>query len=245
MQSETTPYRPSPPPLDAEGFVKSFSLGDLDGAAASFDELGFVVIDGVLSEAERMDTINDIWAVIEGFCAWEARHPSRRPAVVAPTLAWWGGWLARPGAEPCGVAQSREPQPSRGLRAHRGAGRLAMQCRQLRGAASNAEGADAPVAAPDAKPHRCHHYRRSGAGCRTLLIFSDEELADLGAAHNIVQCPDGYDYDEVKQPSVFCASQQSKVTWIVEVSCTHTHTHAQACNEYKGPRSGQSRNGVF
>ena len=68
MQSETTPYRPSPPPLDAEGFVKSFSLGDLDGAAASFDELGFVVIDGVLSEAERVDTINDIWAVIEGFC---------------------------------------------------------------------------------------------------------------------------------------------------------------------------------
>ena len=60
MQSETTPYRPSPPPLDAEGFVKSFSLGDLDGAAASFDELGFVVIDGVQKRTSTARNCNDV-----------------------------------------------------------------------------------------------------------------------------------------------------------------------------------------
>ena len=106
MQSGTTPYRPSPPPLDAEGFVKSFSLGDLDGAAASFDELGFVVIDGVLSEAERMDTINDIWAVIEGFCggklgihrddprSWRQRWPGGGPGLLGQALSP-AAWLNR------------------------------------------------------------------------------------------------------------------------------------------------------
>ena len=43
-----------------------------------------MVVDGVLSEAERTDTINDIWGVIEGFCGGrlgiQRDHPVRTHA---------------------------------------------------------------------------------------------------------------------------------------------------------------------
>jgi hypothetical protein len=55
----------SPVPLDAEGYVQSFSPSQVDAYRRFYDEYGFVVIHSVLPEADCSATIDEIWAIIE------------------------------------------------------------------------------------------------------------------------------------------------------------------------------------
>lgn len=98
-----TTYRPRELPHDDEGFVQSFRLEDADGIQAFFDEYGFVVVNDVLTEHERMATISDIWDIIESFCggrlninrndpsSWQKRWPGGGPGLLgqAKTPSSW------------------------------------------------------------------------------------------------------------------------------------------------------------
>ena len=121
-------YRPKPLPLDGEGFVQPFGIDDLAGAREFFDEFGFVVVDGVLSEAERTETINDIWGVIEGYCggrlgiqrdhpgSWRQHWPGGGPGLLGQALspAAWHTRLGARGRAPAAadrLALRPAPQP--------------------------------------------------------------------------------------------------------------------------------------
>jgi hypothetical protein len=98
-----TTYVPRELPLDHEGFVRSFAVEDSEGIQAFFDEYGFVVVNGVLTEEERVATISDIWTLIEKFCggkfnitrddpsSWQKRWPGGGPGLMgqAKTAASW------------------------------------------------------------------------------------------------------------------------------------------------------------
>jgi hypothetical protein len=101
-----TSYQPKELPLDAQGFVQSFALEDSEGSQAFFDEFGFVVVDNVLSKKECEDTINEIWALIEGFCggklnisrdhppSWRKRWPGGGPGLLGQATTQQA-WLNR------------------------------------------------------------------------------------------------------------------------------------------------------
>lgn len=55
-----------PLPKDSDGFAVSFSVDDEAGFKKFFDEYGFVVVDGVLSEEECNASIEEIWQELEG-----------------------------------------------------------------------------------------------------------------------------------------------------------------------------------
>lgn len=50
---------------DSEGFLKSFSLSQLEEANKFLEDFGFVVIDGVLTKEECNATIDEIWEVVK------------------------------------------------------------------------------------------------------------------------------------------------------------------------------------
>jgi len=98
-----TTYEPRTLPLDDEGFVQAFDVEDGEGMQVFFDDYGFVVVNGVLNEDERVATISDIWSIIEGFCggkfnisrddpsSWQKRWPGGGPGLIGPakTAASW------------------------------------------------------------------------------------------------------------------------------------------------------------
>ena len=98
-----TAYQPKTLPVDGDGFVQAFSLDDTAGLQSFFEEYGFVVVDGVLGEAARADTIREIWATIEGCCggrlnidrddpsSWRRRWPGGGPGLLGQAVgaaAW-------------------------------------------------------------------------------------------------------------------------------------------------------------
>lgn len=62
---ETKTFEPLEVEVDDEGFVKSFALDDREGYLKFFEEYGFVVVNGVLSEEEVEASVNEIWQEVE------------------------------------------------------------------------------------------------------------------------------------------------------------------------------------
>ena len=96
-------YVPKLVPLDADGFARSFAVEEVVGLKSFFAEFGFVVVRDVLTEDERVATVDGIWATIEGFCGgklgldrndprtWCKRWPGGGPGLLgkATTPAAW------------------------------------------------------------------------------------------------------------------------------------------------------------
>ena len=77
--TEKKMFKPPVVPRDADGYVKSFVIDDLNGSAAKearafFDEYGFVVIANVFTLEQCQQTIEDIWNVIESLVGKQIRH---------------------------------------------------------------------------------------------------------------------------------------------------------------------------
>ena len=72
-------FTPPLVPRDAEGYVKSFVIEDLNSSQTKeardfFDEYGFVVIANVFTPEQCEQTIADIWNVIESRAGQQVRH---------------------------------------------------------------------------------------------------------------------------------------------------------------------------
>ena len=51
--------------IDKDGYVKSFSIDELDKAKEFFDEYGFMVVNNVLTQEECNLTIDEIWDTVK------------------------------------------------------------------------------------------------------------------------------------------------------------------------------------
>ena len=72
-------FNPPVLPRDAEGYVKSFVIEDLNSSQAKeardfLDEYGFVVIANVFAPEQCEQTIADIWDVIESLVGKQIRN---------------------------------------------------------------------------------------------------------------------------------------------------------------------------
>jgi hypothetical protein len=82
MTTSVIPFLPPPVPRDSEGYVKAFNLSNCDHpevreASEFFDEFGFVVIANVFTSEQCVDTISDIWNVIESFVGQPVRNDEK------------------------------------------------------------------------------------------------------------------------------------------------------------------------
>jgi hypothetical protein len=82
MTTSVIPFLPPPVPRDSEGYVKAFTLSNCDHpevreASEFFDEFGFVVIANVFTSEQCVDTISDIWNVIESFVGQPVRNDEK------------------------------------------------------------------------------------------------------------------------------------------------------------------------
>jgi hypothetical protein len=87
-------------PLDSDGFVLQFRVEDTVAAQSFFDEYGFVVLSDVLSEEERVRTINDMWSTVEKYCGGKLGIHRDNPA------SWIKHW---PGGGPGLLGQALTP----------------------------------------------------------------------------------------------------------------------------------------